>query len=211
MVAQLLANLGASEEATELIERAEGFCDRQFAPLAWARAGVAVGRDRATPLPPGQPPGPEARLIAARAAFVGTPERKKSLGALGVTAALTKNDGDLRWVADGAEARGRRSILAFTRRAQHQYGSKSPSPVASYIVGTLARRTGQRPLARSWLSRSLEGHGDACRSASLYRMSLRDNGSDPLLNVRLQRAIGKLGCDQKLGAAALAGDSPAQY
>jgi tetratricopeptide (TPR) repeat protein len=202
-VAQLLANLGASEEATELIERAEGFADRQFVPLAWARAGVAVGRDRSTLMPPGQPPGPEARLIAVRSIFVGPPSRKKSLGTVGVTSALTKGDGDLRWVADGAEARSRRSILALTRRAQSQYGRRLPSPVASYIVGTLARRTGQRPLATSWLSGSLEGHGDACRSASLYRMSLRDSGADPLRIVRLQRAIGKLGCDQKLGAAAL--------
>jgi hypothetical protein len=203
MIAQLLGNLGIAEEATELIERAELFADRQFPPLAWARAGVAVGRDRSTTLPPGAPPGHEARLIAARSAFAGPASRKKSLGTIGVTAALTKADGDLRWVANGAEARNRTAIFALTKRAQTQYGRKLPSPVASYVVGTLARRVGQRPLATSLLSRSLDGHGDACRSASLYRMSLRDGGQDPLRNVRLQRAIGKLGCDQKLGAAAL--------
>jgi tetratricopeptide (TPR) repeat protein len=203
MVAQLLGNLGIGEEATELIERAELFADRQFPPLAWARAGVGVGRDRATRLPAGAPPGPEARLIAVRSAFAGPAGRKRSLGTLGVTAALTKADGDLRWVASGAEARNRTAIAALTKRAESQYGRKLPGPVASYVVGTLARRVGQKPLAARLLSHSLEGHGDACRSASLYRMSLRDSGQDPMRNVRLQRAIGKLGCDQKLGAAAL--------
>jgi tetratricopeptide (TPR) repeat protein len=201
MIAQLLGNLGVGEEATELVERAETLADRQFPPLAWARAGVGVGRDRATPVPAGSPPGPEARLIAVRSVFAGPPGRKRSLGTMGVTAALTKGDGDLRWVASGAEARNRGAIEALTRRAESQYGRKLPSPVASYVVGTLARRLGRKPLAASLLSQALDGHGDACRSASLYRMSLRDTGQDPLRNVRLQRAIGRLGCDQKLGSA----------
>ena len=52
----------------------------------------------------------------------------------------------------------------------------------------------------------MDGHGDACRSASLYRMTLRDAGQDPLRNVRLQRAIGKLGCDVQLGGRTVAAD-----
>jgi tetratricopeptide (TPR) repeat protein len=196
MTAQLLGNLGAAPEAQELIDRAELLADPRYPPLAWARAGVGVGRDRATPLPEGPAPGPEARLIAARSTFIGLPSRRRGLTALGVTPSMARTDGDLRWVADGAEAKTRKAQLALTQRARGSSGGKSPNPVASYVAGTLARRSGQRPLAESLLGRSLDGHGDACRAASLYRLALRDGGRNPLSNVRLQRAIGKLGCSE---------------
>ncbi|HEY0706292.1 MAG TPA: tetratricopeptide repeat protein, partial [Polyangia bacterium] len=199
-IAQLMNNLGAVEDAQELIARAERLADRRYPPLAWAIAGQGIARDRMTMLPDGPAPGPEARLIAARSIFVGPPPRRKSLDRLGVTEALAQADSDLRWVADGAGARGKRAAAVLTRKAQSQYGSKLPGPVASYVVGTLARLTGQQRLAETSLSRSLAGHGDACRAATLYLLSLRDRGRNPLLNARLQRAIGRLECDEAPGA-----------
>jgi hypothetical protein len=68
--------------------------------------------------------------------------------------------------------------------------------VVAYVGGTLARRGGLRPLARAWLGRALIGHGDACRATTLFRLTLREAGNNPLLNPRLQRAIGRLGCDR---------------
>jgi len=38
--------------------------------------------------------------------------------------------------------------------------------------------------------------GDACRAATLYRLAIQENGRNPLFNARLQRAIGRLGCDR---------------
>jgi hypothetical protein len=83
-------------------------------------------------------------------------------------------------------------------KVRSRYGGHPPGPVASFVAGTLARRAGQKPLARTWLSQSMDGHGDACRAASLYRISLREQGHNPKLNAPLQRAIGKLGCDRLL-------------
>jgi tetratricopeptide (TPR) repeat protein len=195
MIAQLLGNLGASREAEEVLARAEVLADGRFPPLAWARAGLGVGRSRGTRLPEGPAPGPEARLIAARSTFVGLPGRRRELGSLGVTPSLVKTDEDLRWVAEGAVARNKKAQLQLTRKLRGQKdGGKAAGPVANYVAGTLARRSGQGPLAESLLGRSLDGHGDACRAASLYRLALRDGGRNPLANVRLQRAIGKLGC-----------------
>jgi tetratricopeptide (TPR) repeat protein len=199
MVAQLMNNLGAIEDAQELITRAERFADSRYPPLAWAIAAQGVARDRMTPLPEGPAPGPEARLIAARSIFVGPPARRKALDRLGVTAALIEADIDLRWVAQGTGARGKRAAAVITRRAQSQYGDKLPGPVAAYVVGALARLTGQQRLAETSLSRSLVGHGDACRAATLYLLSLRDRGRNPLLNPRLQRALGRLECSEAPG------------
>ncbi len=198
-IAQLLVNTGATVEARVMIRRAEGLADRRLAPLAWAKSGAALAIDRKVSIPPGTPPGPEARLIAARASFVG-PRPGGAIPPLPPEAA-TDGDSDLRWVADGARVRGGRAALAMAAKVRSRYGGHPPGPVASFVAGTLARRAGQKPLARTWLSQSMDGHGDACRAASLYRISLREQGHNPKLNAPLQRAIGKLGCDRLLATS----------
>jgi hypothetical protein len=198
-IAQLLVNTGATVEAKVMIRRADGLSDRRLSPLAWAKAGAALATDRLVPIPPGTPPGPEARLIAARASFVGP---RPGGAPPPLPDAATDADRDLRWVADGARVRGGRAALAMAARVRSRYGGHPPGPVASFVAGTLARRAGQKPLARTWLSQSMDGHGDACRAASLYRISLREQGHNPKLNAPLQRAIGKLGCDRLLATPA---------
>jgi tetratricopeptide (TPR) repeat protein len=195
-IAQLLVNTGATLEARALIRRAEALADRRLPPLAWARVGAALAVDRLVPIPPGTPPGPEARLIAARASFVGP--RPSARGPALPPDPAAEGDRDLRWVADGARVRGRSAARAMAERVRARYGSQPPGPVASFVAGTLARRAGEKPLARTWLAQSMDGHGDACRAASLYRISLREEGQNPKLNAPLQRAIGRLGCDRLL-------------
>ena len=197
-LAQLLVNTGSTVEAKVLIRRAARLADPRLPPLAWAQAGAALATDRRTTVPDGPPPGPEARLIAARASFVGPripPAAVPLLGSSGATGA--RGDRDLRWVADGARVKGGRAARLVASRLRAKYGARPPGPVASFVAGTLARRGGHKPLARTWLSQSLKGHGDACRAASLYRLSLSEQGRNPLRNARLQRAIGKLGCNRK--------------
>ncbi len=73
LTSQALANLGAVREANILLARAEVLADRALPPLAWARIGVELAVNRRVRLPAGLPPGPEARLVAARSAFVAPP------------------------------------------------------------------------------------------------------------------------------------------
>ncbi len=196
VASQTLANLGAIKEANILLARAEVLADRSLPPLAWARIGVELATNRRVQLPPGPPPGPEARLVAARSVFVRLgdfPERAQLLNSL--TRSL-RGDRDLQFMARGARARNNEDALDLSLSIRAQYGLVPPGPVASYVAGVLARRGGLRPLARLWLSRALNGHGDACRAASLFRLAIQENGRNPLFNPRLQRAIGRLGCDR---------------
>jgi tetratricopeptide (TPR) repeat protein len=196
-IAQLLVNLGATPEAQSLVRRAEALADRKLPPLAWARAGVILATNRRMIVPPGVPPGPEARLIALRASFVGP--RMNVAGSAVLAGANDKppDDRDLRWVADGTRVKGQRpGAKALTAKVRTRYGRRPPGPVASFVAGALARRAGKDELARAWLSRSLDGHGDACRAASLYRLVLIEDGTNPRLVAQLQRAIGRLGCER---------------
>ncbi len=196
LTSQALANLGAVREAKVLLGRAEVLADRALPPLAWARIGVEIATTRRVQLPEGAPPGPEARLVAARSVFVGPPDSPALLQLLESIRKSTGGDRDLQLITRGARARNPAAALEVTRRLRERYGRVPPGPVAAYVAGTLARRSGLRPLARVWLARALTGHGDACRAATLFRLSLRDVGDNPLTNPRLQRAIGRLGCDR---------------
>ena len=196
LTSQALANLGAVREANILLARAEVLADRALPPLAWARIGVELAVNRRVRLPAGLPPGPEARLVAARSAFVappGSPALNQLLESIRKT---TDGDRDLQIMTRGARARGTAVAMEVAIRIRDRYGRAPPGPVAAYVAGTLARRSGLRPLARVWLAQALAGHGDACRATTLFRLALRDAGDRPLLNSRLQRAIGRLGCDR---------------
>jgi tetratricopeptide (TPR) repeat protein len=196
LASQALANLGAVREARLLAGRAEELADRALPPLAWARIGVELATNRRVRLPEAAPPGPEARLVAARTAFVGLPDSPALRQLLESIRKSIDGDRDLQLITRGARARNAEAALNATLRLRERFGLVPPGPVAAYVAGTLARRSGLRPLARVWLSRALTGHGDACRATTLFRLSLRDVGDNPLLNPRLQRAIGRLGCDR---------------
>ena len=197
LTSQALANLGAIREANFVLARAEVLADPSLPLLAWARTGVELASNRRVPLPPGPPPSPEARLVAARSAFVGG--RSDSPQMAGLMDSLTKaaaGDRDLLFMTRGARVRGAAAAVDVTLQMRERYGLVPPGPVAAYVGGILARRGGLRPLARLWLARALGPHGDACRAASLFRMALREVGDNPLRNPRLQRAVGRLGCDR---------------
>ena len=190
---QLLANLGATRQAATVVETARTLADPKLPPLAWARAGIELATNRRLLLPEGPPPGPEARLIAARAAFVG-PKGVDHARRVQASESATRGDADLRWIVNASDISGRRQARAMTRRIERRYGRRPPGPVASFVAGTMARRAGKKPMAQAWLSKALRQHGDACRAASLYRMSLQESGISPWRIARLQRAIGHLDC-----------------
>jgi tetratricopeptide (TPR) repeat protein len=196
LASQTLSNLGAIREANVLLARAEQLADRALSPLAWARVGVELATNRRVTIPDSPPASPEARLVAARSAFVGAPDSPVLNQLLDSIRRTTGGDRDLQVITRGARARRAAAVLETALRLRERYGRAPPGPVAAYVAGTLARRSGLRPLARVWLGQALNGHGDACRAATLFRLALQDLGTDPLQNPRLQRAIGRLGCER---------------
>jgi hypothetical protein len=191
-----LANLGAVREANLVLARVEVLADPSLPLLAWARTGVELASNRLAQLPGSLPPGPEARLVAARSAFAGRPAPPEVSALMETLGKAAAGDRDLLFMTRGAGARGVDAAVNLALQMRERHGLVPPGPVAAYVGGTLARRGGLRPLARLWLARALGGHGDACRAATLFRLALRDVGRSPLQNPRLQRALGRLGCDR---------------
>jgi tetratricopeptide (TPR) repeat protein len=187
LIAQHLANLGANQRATALVDRAVHFADERLAQPAWARAGATLTRTRKVTLPKTPPPGPEARLIAGRAAFVGEPLAEEMKAA-------TARDPDLAFLRAGDRAVRTHTAEQMRRKLWVQYRNRPPGPVAAYVAGTLAKSEDLDDLARLWLGKALYGHGDACRAAHLYSAVLKSLGRSPQASYRLQRAMGKLEC-----------------
>jgi hypothetical protein len=189
--AQHLANLGAVQQAAALLARATRMADERLPPLAWARAGVALARTRKVTIPPGPPPGPEARLIASRAAFVGEPLAEE------IRPEASSRDPDLAFLRAGDRAVRSHQSAQMRKKLWVQYRRRPPGPIAAYVAGTLAKREQLDDLALLWLERALGGHGDACRATYLYSAVLTNLGRTPARNGRLQRAIGKLDCPSR--------------
>jgi hypothetical protein len=157
-----LCQLGAVDRAAALVDRAR----RRMAPgapaLAWAAAGVSLGRGRASPLPAGpRPADPEIRLLAARA----------SLAAGGVGALASTLDelgaGAYQRDADAAE------IARLRREGAPAVHPANDDPVRAFVEGLRARLDGKQDVAADRLRHALAGHGDACRAAGEYRATLR--------------------------------------
>jgi hypothetical protein len=157
-----LCQLGAIDRAATLVERA----GRRMAPgaptLAWAAAGVSLGRGRATPLPAGaRPAAPEVRLLVARASLAAG-----GVGALAATldelgAAAAKQD------VDAAE------IARLRRDGAPAAHAAADDPVRAFVEGLRARLDGKLDVAADRLRHALSGHGDACRAAGEFRATLR--------------------------------------
>ena len=163
--ALLLSQLGAVDRAATLAQRAR----RSMAPaapaLAWADAGVSLGRGRASPLPAGfRPADPGVRLLMARANLAAG-----GVGALGATLDELGPDA-INHDADLAElARLHRGAGAGARPAGDPVGS----PVRAFVEGLRARLDGKLDVAAERLRHALSGHGDACRAAGEFRATLR--------------------------------------
>jgi tetratricopeptide (TPR) repeat protein len=160
--ALLLSQLGAVDRAAALIERARRLLAPVAPPLAWAVAGVSLGRGRASPLPAGaRPADPEVRLLAARA----------SLAAGGIGALASTLDelgaGTYEQDADAAE------IARLRRDGAPAVHAAADDPVRAFVDGLRARLDGKLDVAADRLRHALSGHGDACRAAGEFRATLR--------------------------------------
>ena len=174
-------------------EAAARLTDPRFAPVAWAAAGVRLSRGRASAVPAGSPFGPEARVIAVRAAFAEEPPARAAAVFSRFDPKLGRGDQDLRWFAQGVRASADpKSAVKF---ASSLRAGSAPGPVGAYVAGALAARAGRRHLAKLWLEQALEGHGDVCRAVALYAGVLSSLGKDPRKDARLHAIAAKQTCN----------------
>jgi hypothetical protein len=200
LTAQLLANLGLPDRAAALAAAGGRLAGAAVPSVAWAAAAVQLGRGAPVTPPAGPPPGPEARLIAARAAFAAslaggrTDDEDPAARALAPEGRPAQRDEDLHWLAEGLRANTPGAGLRFAKRLRASTDGQAPSPVAAWVAGALARRGGRRHLAKLWLDQALDGHGDVCAAAALQAAVLVDLGRDPRGDIRLREARRRYGC-----------------
>ena len=161
--ALILATLGEVDAASEALTKVRDHVGSSFAPRVWAEAAIALGRgEKVVSAALATPPGPEARLVAARMAFVqgGPAALAATLTRIGPSA--IEYDPDLRsYAALAIEGKLPTKVrLDLEKRAR-------TSPVAAYVVGRGALGAGDRRTAARRLARALKGHGDACEAARL--------------------------------------------
>lgn len=175
-----LAVVGEMDAAALALEKARRLYRPSAVPLAWADLAVNLGRGLlADPGPPaGSAAGPERRLLAARAALErgGSPALAAALAA--TPAGLVAYDNDLRAFAFlGRElAVGRGGPSKGHERPLLGRLANQGDPVAAYVLGRVAARSGDAKQAARLFEKALWGHGDACAAAAAYSQMLGDLG-----------------------------------
>jgi tetratricopeptide (TPR) repeat protein len=188
----LLALLGETDAAEEVLERGRKAADPANVPLLWADLAIRLSRGEipATSRVLEHPAGPERDLVALQAAYVRT-------GAAGLAVALKllpPGIQDIDWDVRAYAALGREGgppkpeLLTLERRAE------KGSPVVSYVLGLLAMRDKDYKMAMRRLEKALAWHGEACQAASFYLDAVKNvgHGAQPnrpgLRNVRAHNA-----------------------
>ena len=193
-VSLLLALLGETDLAGEVLDKGRKRADAGYVPLMWADLAVRLGRGEQVPAPPRgveRPAGPERDVVALRAAY-----RRSGMAGLGAALKLLPPgildiDWDVRALSALAQEAGppKQELALLEKR------SDKGNAVASYVLGVLATRDKDYKLAARRLDKALVGHGDACQAASLYLEALEHLGRQAqtnktgLRNVRIHNSM----------------------
>jgi tetratricopeptide (TPR) repeat protein len=189
----LLALLGESDAAEEVLARARRAADPAHVPLLWADLAVRLSRGETVQTVARaleHPAGPERDLVALQAAY-------GRAGAPGLAAALKVLPPgilDIDWDVRAYAALGREGGPPKPELLTLEKRSEKGSPVISYVLGALAARDKDYKLAMRRLEKALAGHGDACQAAALYLYAVKGvgHGAQPnkpgLRNVRAHNA-----------------------
>jgi tetratricopeptide (TPR) repeat protein len=164
--ALLLASLGEIDAASEALSKVRDHVGTSFAPRVWAEAAIALGRgEKVSSATLATPPGPEARLVAARMAFAqgGAAALAATVGRLGSGA--VEYDPDLK-IFSALALEGK---LSARVRSDLDRRAGKGSAIAAYVVGRNALAAGDRRTAGRRLAKALKGHGDACEAARLLQ------------------------------------------
>ena len=177
----LLALLGETDAAADVLDRARKTADPANVPLLWADLAVRLGRGESIQTLPKaleHPAGPERDLVTLRAAYV-------RAGAPGLAAALKVLPPgilDIDWDVRAYAALGREGGPAKPELATLEKRIEKGSPVVSYVLGVLANRDKDYKLAVRRLEKALAWHGDACQAAMLYLDVVKRVGHGAQLN-----------------------------
>jgi hypothetical protein len=153
--AQLLASLGAVDQASACLDQATRIASPSLPSLRWAKIAVELGRGQLVNPPQDLPLGssPWAAMLVARIALA-------SGGVKALTAALP----DLR---NGSTEIDALALLLESDVAEPS-AATAMDPAQAYVQGFKARLAGKPRLAVALLAKALYGHGDACRAAGEY-------------------------------------------
>jgi hypothetical protein len=189
----LLALLGESDAAAEVLDRARKAADPANVALLWADLAVRLIRGepiQTLPRALEHPAGPERDQVALRAAYV-------RAGAPGLAVALKVLPPgilDIDWDMRAYAALGREGGPPKPELATLEKRIDKGSPVVSYVLGVLAVRDKDFKLAARRFEKALAWHGDACQAAALYLDAVKHtgHGAQPnkpgLRNVRAHNA-----------------------
>jgi len=188
----LLALLGETDAAEEVLERGRKSADPANVPLVWADLAIRLSRGEtvATSHSLEHPAGPERDLVALRAAYA----RSGTAGLAAALKVLPPGIQDIDWDVRAYAALGREGGPPKPELAALEKRGEKGSPVVSYVLGVLAAQDKDFKLAMRRLDKALALHGDACRAAALYLDAVKHvgRGTQPdkpsLRNVRSHNA-----------------------
>jgi tetratricopeptide (TPR) repeat protein len=188
----LLALLGETDAAEEVLERGRKAADPANVPLVWADAAIRLSRGEtvATSHLLEHPAGPERDLVALRAAYV----RSGTTGLAAALKVLPPGIQDIDWDVRAYAALGHEEGPPKPELAALEKRVEKGSPVSSYVLGVLAVQDKDFKLAMRRMDKALAWHGDACQAALLYLDAVKrvGHGAQPnkpgLRNVRSHNA-----------------------
>lgn len=155
---------------------------------AWLKVAIDLGRGLGVPGElPRVAPGPEERLLRARAAFAGGGAEALTRTLAEIGPAAVELDRDLQMFAALAKDNQDRRLRAELERRADRGNS-----LAAYVLGRLAFARGDERRGARHLKHALQGHGDTCEAARLI-LSLDGKKRPPTVRTpsRLARHLAK--------------------
>ena len=172
--ALLMALLGETDAAADVLDRARKVADPANVSLQWADLAIRLGRNEIAATSPvfEHPAGPERDLVALRAAYA-------HAGTGGLATALKllpPGIQDVDWDVRSFAVLGREGIPPKAELATLEKRGEKGSPVISYVLGVLAVRDKNFKLAMRKLEKAFVLHGDVCQAAVLYLDAVKHVG-----------------------------------
>jgi tetratricopeptide (TPR) repeat protein len=186
-ISLLLATLGETDAADDVLARARKAADGSIPAIKWADLAIRLSRgENAQTIPLVEhPAGPERDLVALRLAYARGGAEGLAAALKGLPPGILDIDWDIRAfsVLAGENGPTKPELTALEKR-----GDKG-NPVVSYALGLLASRDKDYKLAVRRLEKALSLHGDACLAATLYLTAVGHAGRGVQANKSALRGV----------------------
>jgi tetratricopeptide (TPR) repeat protein len=186
-VSLMLAGLGETDAAEDVLGRARKLAAPANVSLQWADAAIRLNRGEVveTSQVLEHPAGPERDLVALRAAYA----RQGVEGLAAALKALPPGILDIDWDVRAFSALAREGGPAKPELLTLEKRGEKGSPAISYVLGVLATRGKDFKLAMRRLEKALALHGDTCRAGMLYLDAAKHVGKRAQPNKAALRSI----------------------